>query len=150
RQADRAVLPQYETQRITLVECCRVNATFSDEAVQHFPQAFRLAESRPHGKHHQYADIPLDGLRKNALTGGLVEDVKADHHHVPDIILQCALQHHMLRVCVKALGNADIADFARLLHRLQHRYNLVKHVIVILGSYSMQVINVDIIHTEIS
>ena len=54
----------------------------------------------------------LPGQRKDRFARVLVQHVKADHHDVPYLVDNGALQHPVLGIVGCGLSNAEVAELA--------------------------------------
>lgn len=54
----------------------------------------------------------------------LFDEIEPHHHHVPDIILQCPLEHGVSGVGIEHLGDPQKPDLALVTQRLERRDDL--------------------------
>ena len=96
-----------------------------------------------------YTDIVLSRLLQHAFSGRLVEQVKADHDHIPQTIVDGARQGLVLHVFVEHLGDADAANFSRLARFFQARIDVLYEMVVVLWHDAVQIVDVDIVCGEL-
>lgn len=133
---------------VGIVEIAGIKLPAFDEACDAFTQIVGLAEGFAHGEHDLDADVVFNGFFEDGVTTALVEDVVADHEDVPEVVLCSALEHFVIGVFVEHLGDADEADFALFLGAFEYGVDVGDEVVVVLGHYAVEVVDVDVIGVE--
>ena len=112
------------------------------------PEAPRHAEDAAHNEHQERADPVLSRVREHGLAGVLVHHVEREHHHLPAVVLHRALQHQMLGVVGRGLGDAEVAKLALGLLALQRRHQLLHRVVVGGGRHAVELEQVHIVGAQ--
>ena len=111
-------------------------------------EALRPREDVAHREHHEGADPVGDGPREDFGARVLVHHVKRDHHHVPHLVLDGALQHIVLGVVRGGLGDAEMAELAFRPLLQQRRGDHVARLGIGFGQHTVQLEDVDVVGIE--
>ena len=107
-----------------------------------------LREDVAHREHHQRADAVLPGQREHRFARVLVHHVKGDHRDVPHAVAAGALDHSVLGIAGRGLGDAEMAELALLLLAQQRRRERLDRMVVGARGDAVQLVDVDVIGAE--
>src|SRR5581483_2376875 len=107
-----------------------------------------LTERAPYRKHAQHANIPPLRVWKHSRPCGRIQQIESHHHHIPTLSSHCLLEHAMLRVIDKRLSDAYGAQFSFLSEAQQHWNKCRVGILVLLWSYAVQKVDVNIVSLQ--
>ncbi len=112
RHAAGAVGVDQKTERVVRSGQPRRNLTGCRELPHRRGQLRRSRKDTAHGEHHQRADAVGDGVGKHLCPRHLVHQVERYHRGIPATILHRPVEHELLGIVRRRLGDAEEAKFA--------------------------------------
>ena len=109
-----------------------------------------MTEGPADRKHDERPNPFPDRGGENACPCGRVEHIKADHDHIPVIVLETALQHLMARILRELLGDSGCPDLALVFELSQGWCKDVCCLVVAVGTHSVQMVDIDVVGVEMS
>lgn len=110
-------------------------------------QSILVRKGEPHREHREHRDPSSPGDGENSIACRLIQDIEADHHHIP-IVFHGSYQHRVAGVGVESFGDADEANLPSLSGAFHPRASDLDQAIVLIQRYRVEVTDVEVVGAE--